>query len=75
MKQIESLVVGGLYEHYKKKRYKVLFLAKHTETLENLVIYQALYGDRDIWARPVSMFLEDVLIDGVLLPRFKLLQL
>lgn len=66
-----SITVGALYEHYKKMRYKVIGIARHSETLEELVVYQALYGDYGIWVRPVSMFAEDVLIDGQMQPRFK----
>lgn len=68
-----SLSVGGLYEHYKNKLYKVLFLARHSETLEDLVVYQALWGDGGIWVRPLEMFLEDVVVEGVLRPRFALI--
>lgn len=60
----------GLYQHYKGNVYKVLGLARHTETLEELVIYQAV-KDGKIWARPRKMFEEQVLLDGVQIPRFK----
>jgi len=69
-----SIVIGGVYEHYKKKRYKVLAVARHSETLEELVVYQAFYGDGDIWIRPISMFIENVLIGEKPSPRFQLLE-
>lgn len=65
-----SLKVGGVYEHYKKKHYKILAIARHSESLEELVVYQALYGEDVVWVRPVRMFLENVLVDGKLRPRF-----
>jgi hypothetical protein len=68
-----AIVIGSLYEHYKKKRYKIIAVAWHSETLEELVVYQALYGDGDIWVRPVSMFCENVLIEKKSQPRFQLL--
>lgn len=68
----KSIVVGGIYEHFKKMRYKVLAIARHSETLEELVVYQALYGEGGMWVRPVVMFLEKVPVDGKSLPRFKL---
>ncbi len=68
----KSIQIGGIYEHYKKLRYKVLGIARHSESLEELVIYQQLYGDGGIWARPVPMFTESLLIDGRSHPRFKL---
>lgn len=67
----KTIATDGLYEHYKGFRYKVLAVARHSETLEELVVYQALYGDRGIWVRPLAMFLENVKIDGRLQPRFK----
>ncbi|HLB52204.1 MAG TPA: DUF1653 domain-containing protein [Chlamydiales bacterium] len=70
----KSVVVGGFYEHYKKMPYKVLAIARHSETLEELVVYQALYGEGGIWVRPVTMFIESVLIDGHLIPRFKFIK-
>lgn len=59
-----KLVIGGKYRHYKNKDYRVLYLATHSETGEELVIYQALYGERGIWARPLEMFLETINVDG-----------
>ena len=70
----KSLIEGSIYEHYKKKRYKILAVARHSETFEELVVYQALWGEGGIWVRPVAMFLENVFIEGEHLPRFKLVQ-
>ena len=66
-----SIEIGSVYEHYKKQRYRVLALARHSETQEECVVYQALYGDKGIWVRSVAMFLEPVLVDGRLQPRFR----
>lgn len=68
----------GKYEHYKGKQYEIIGFARHSETLEDLVIYKALYnseefGKNALWARPKSMFLENVNIKGKELPRFKYL--
>ena len=69
-----AIVVGCLYEHYKGLRYKILGVARHSETLEELIVYQALYGEGDIWVRPLDMFLESIEINEQLQPRFKLVQ-
>ncbi|MFA4931259.1 MAG: DUF1653 domain-containing protein [Patescibacteria group bacterium] len=66
----------GIYQHYSGKQYRVLGVGRHSETLEELVIYQALYdsdefGPHAIWARPKKMFGETVEIDGQKVPRFK----
>lgn len=66
----------GIYEHYKKKRYEVIGVARHSETLEELVVYRALYdseefGNQALWIRPKNMFLEEIEIDGIRRPRFK----
>lgn len=60
----------GIYRHYKGNRYQVLFLARHSETEEMMVIYKALYGDGGIWARPASMWGEMVTVNGTMQPRF-----
>lgn len=60
----------GTYEHFKGRRYRVLGVAKHSETLEKFVVYQQLYGEGDLWIRPLSMFLEHV--NGV--PRFRFIE-
>ena len=70
----KSIVVGSLYEHYKGLRYKIIGVARHSETLEELVVYQALYGEGGIWVRPLGMFLENIVINGQSQPRFKLVQ-
>ncbi len=65
----------GVYEHYKGhgKQYRVIGVAKHSETLEDMVIYEALYDNEmsKLWARPLEMFVGEVEVDGKLVPRFK----
>ena len=70
---------GALFEHYKGKKYKILGVARHTETLEMCVVYQSLYndpkfGDHAVWVRPLEMFFESVAIDGKEVPRFRLIE-
>jgi hypothetical protein len=64
--------VAGIYRHYKGQRYEVLGIARHSETLEELVVYRALYGEHGLWVRPMAMFGETVMIDGEPVPRFAL---
>lgn len=61
----------GIYEHYKGQHYQVLGIARHSETLEALVVYQALYGERSLWVRPVSLFNQNILQGSQEIPRFK----
>ncbi len=61
---------GDVFCHYKGKEYRVICFAKHSETLEEFVVYEALYGEGQIWIRPKEMFFEKVKIDGVATPRF-----
>jgi hypothetical protein len=63
--------IGQKYRHFKGNEYLVLHLAKHSETLEELVVYQALYGEMGIWVRPLEMFLEQVEAEGQLINRFE----
>ena len=68
----------GKYRHYKGKCYEVIGLARHSETLEEFVLYKALYhskkfGKNALWVRPKKMFLETVAVDGKKVPRFKYL--
>lgn len=65
----------GKYRHFKGNEYEVLFLAKHTETGEDLVVYRALYGDYGIWCRPASMWNETVERDGKVYKRFEYIDL
>jgi hypothetical protein len=60
----------GRYRHYKGGEYEVLGVVRHSETLEPLVLYRPLYGDRGDWVRPHAMFFEMVVIDGIAQPRF-----
>ncbi len=60
----------GRYRHYKGSDYRVLGLARHSETLEPLVVYQALYGEHGLWVRPAAMFTESVCFNGHPVPRF-----
>lgn len=63
-------VEKGVYRHYKGNEYEVLFTATDSETLEEKVVYKALYGDGEIWVRPASMWNEEVEIDGKKVKRF-----
>jgi len=60
----------GLYRHYKGNDYEVVGLSRHSETLETLVVYRALYGERGLWVRPYAMFVESVVVDGQAVRRF-----
>lgn len=72
-REIKNTIRLGKYRHYKGKEYEVIGFARHSETLEELVIYRALYGNFDLWARPAKMFLEEVEVDGKKIPRFQYL--
>ena len=63
----------GRYRHYKGKDYEVIGLARHSESLESMVVYRALYGAGGLWVRPLAMFLETVESDGKRMPRFAFL--
>jgi len=61
----------GRYRHYKGNEYTVLGVARHSETLEELVVYRQEYGDHGLWVRPKQMFTEQVNVDGQMIPRFR----
>jgi hypothetical protein len=60
----------GRYRHYKGMLYEVIGTVRHSETLEPMTLYRALYGEQGLWVRPAAMFNEQVTIAGKLQPRF-----
>ena len=62
---------AGRYRHYKGQEYEVFFVATHSETAEQLVVYRTLYGEFDHWVRPLAMFTGTVEVDGRQVPRFQ----
>jgi len=60
----------GQYRHYKGMPYEVIDTVRHSETLEPMTLYRALYGERALWVRPAAMFEEEVVIEGVRQLRF-----
>ncbi len=73
MKKMEPIRsdISGTYRHYKGGLYRVICLAHHSETLEDMVIYESLSEGSGFWARPASMWSETVVVDGVARPRFE----
>lgn len=73
---LKKIKIGSTYQHYKNKEYKVIGIAKHSETLEYYVIYECLYPNElsKIWVRPASLFTDKVVVDGKEVPRFKLIR-
>ena len=69
------MVKEGRYKHYKGREYQVIGTAKHSETLEEFVVYEALYDNPEskLWVRPKEMFEEEVEVDGKKIPRFEYL--
>lgn len=73
---MKELEIGAIYKHYKGNNYEVVGVVRHSETLEEMVLYKALYdhtkfGNNSLWVRPKEMFLENVIVDGVEVERFK----
>jgi hypothetical protein len=64
----------GLYRHYKGGLYEVIGTARHSESLEPMTVYRALYGAHGLWVRPAAMFAETIEVDGVVRPRFEKVQ-
>jgi len=68
---LENEIKLGRYKHFKGNEYLVLHIAKHSETLETIVVYQALYGERGVWVRPATMWNETIELDGKIFKRFE----
>ena len=64
-------MIGKYYKHFKGNIYRVLHIAKHSETHEDMIVYQAMYGERGIWVRPKTMFEETIARDGKVIRRFE----
>jgi hypothetical protein len=69
-----SFIKKGKYYHYKGNLYEVIDIARHSETLEDMVVYRALYGDFELWIRPLKMFFDNVEINGEIQKRFELVE-
>ena len=69
--EAKKTILPGKYRHFKGNEYEVLEIARHSETLEPMVVYRALYGDGGMWVRPAEMWLETVIRDGVKYNRFE----
>ena len=71
MTTVHPHIQTGIYEHYKGNLYEVYGTCRHSESGEVLVVYRTLYGDYDLWVRPLAMFVESIDRDGIKIPRFK----
>lgn len=76
---MQEMQANDIYEHYKGKRYQIVGVARYSEDLSEMVVYRALYDcpgfdNNQLWVRPKAMFCENVVIDGVTMPRFKKVQ-
>ena len=71
MQHNRTIRINQKYRHFKGNEYLVLHIAKHSETLEELVVYQAMYGEMGIWVRPLEMFLEQVKVGEQFINRFE----
>jgi len=67
---MQNKIKTGKYRHYKGNLYQVDGIAKHSETEELMVVYRPLYGEQSLWVRPLTMFIEEVDVEGIKIPRF-----
>lgn len=67
---MQNKIKTGKYRHYKGNLYQVEGIAKHSETEELMVVYRPLYGEQSLWVRPLTMFIEEVDVEGIKIPRF-----
>lgn len=70
----KNIIQPGRYRHFKGNEYEVIGVAHHSETMEEMVVYRALYGEFGLWVRPASMWTEIVERDGETFPRFELIE-
>lgn len=68
---MENNIELGKYRHFKGNEYEVIGLAKHSETLELMVVYRPLYGEGSLWVRPLAMWNEEITRDGKIFKRFE----
>ncbi len=71
---MQNKIKPGKYRHYKGNLYQVEGLATHSETEELMVVYRPLYGEQSLWVRPLTMFIEEIEIDGKKQPRFAFIE-
>ena len=67
----EPMIEKGIYRHYKGNLYELVDVVNHSETLEKMVLYRALYGEKELWVRPISMWDEEVEVNGKKVKRFE----
>lgn len=70
MKLLEQNLKPGIYRHFKGGEYELIGIVTHSETLEKMVLYRALYGEKGFWVRPLHMWTETVEKDGIFMRRF-----
>ena len=71
LEDYKQIIKPGKYIHYKGNMYEVIGVANHSETMEPVVVYQALYGEKGLWVRPAEMWFELVEVDGKQVRRFE----
>ena len=69
-----NMLKSGIYKHYKGNLYELIAIANHSETLEKMVVYKALYGEGEVWARPISMWGDVLEVNGKMVKRFELVK-
>jgi len=69
-----DIKINGIYKHYKGNLYRVISFATHTETLEDMVVYEAMYDDNKIWCRHKTMWNDEIEINGQKIKRFELIE-
>lgn len=74
MAKLNQIIPGAVFRHYKGQEYKIVTLAKNESNEEDVVVYEALYGDHKIWVRRLESFCDDVTVDNVGRERFFLQQ-